>query len=444
MKYLKSFKLFEAVNENNYYYFTNNIKSILTMNKILLSSHLGTVVDRSNKFFFLSVSRSPDASAGYGRFNYSRIVLDKDKLKSDFKLISYDYWQDKNPEKLPAFKNLQNGNGDMKSLQREINMRNEFEDRLISDKPNIDNVSKYIKRIDILFPEQRHINTLDNNIIYEEINLCKKLNIPVFVYENKNDMTYSKNSITDTIKYVETEEKEYESPYKDRDTFSHYNELVALFFYDKKYLDNYDLFEHDIKKYLNDNKLDIVIDIHKTFDRMRTLGYSGGMDMIYGIEADLHTYFKNGNNGKFRDVVGFFIKQMKKLGINSLRELKDLKINGLRPKHLPKKDWSAIYQLSKVEYNYDTEKYDTYIPVPNEDLFKDLRNFYYNIWKYNGQFDNEDFDKIYDIDKNNKPISMFINYLFNKYTAEKAIDKIESSGYSDYDKLYNYKVIKIK
>lgn len=429
MKYLK---YFESVNDRFLYHFTGNIKKILETNRINLSSHLGTRVDKSDKFFFLSLSRTPDPFAGYGRLGgdtgSSRIVFAIDKLKQNFKLIPFDYWQQRNVETLPAFKDLKTGKGSFKELNYQINMRNEFEERLVSDKSYIDNISKYIERIDLIGePSNKKHNALHNNNLYSEIQLAKKLGIKVFVYKNKKDMMYAKNDIIDKIKYQETDEE----PYIDYDTrqgkdrFNHYEDLVALFIYDKKYFEDYDLFKEDLENYLEKYKLKLNLDPNKVHEKLRSLSYRS-RDFLPSIEADFHNYFKGGYSGKLRDIIGIFISQMKKLKVQSIEELMELKINGIRPKSQPKKNWSKIYALSKAEWNSEEEKYD-YEELPNSYLFKDY-HIHFSTWQYGGYIPDEDWHKLHAIEQNDGTIGDILNFIFGKYIDNMAIKIIEDSG----------------
>ena len=120
----------EGTNRGEVYYYTNNIKEILSSNKINLSSNLGSDRDKfGNRYFFLSLSRTPGVNIGYGKNSNYRLVLDGNKLNQNFKSIPVDYWK---------------GN----SVRYEVEY--EYEDRIITDKPVINNISKFIIRIEIV------------------------------------------------------------------------------------------------------------------------------------------------------------------------------------------------------------------------------------------------------------------------------------------------------
>ncbi len=171
--------------------------------------------------------------------------------------------------------------------------------------------------------------------------------------------------------------------------------------------------------------------------------YRGSRDVVPSLEAALHNYFRGGYSGKFRDIVHILVNQMKKLQVKTISELMEIKVNGKRSKNYIKKDWSKVYQLAQYHKEYwSEEETATYEPVSNDTVFKDLKGFYYNTYKYGGQFDYEDYEKISQIESGGKPISDFLNYVFNRYTEEVAIKKIEASGWDEYSKRKEYKIIK--
>lgn len=110
----------------------HNAVKILTENKIRLAAAVGSQWDnkfQKGKIFFLSTSRSKTNK--YKEGSDSNVVyfhLNGNKLNNNFKGTQVNYW----------------GNDTLAS--------DEFEDRLITDQPIIDNIKKYITRVDILLP----------------------------------------------------------------------------------------------------------------------------------------------------------------------------------------------------------------------------------------------------------------------------------------------------
>ena len=442
MRYLKY--LNEGFGGEYYYHYTNRLIDILKSDQLNLSSTLGTSGDRlTKKFFFLSLTRTPNREIGYGRHSRFRIVFDAKKLKSRYKIIPVDYWQNKNPADYPAFKNMQVGKQTLKDLNSEMNMRNEYEERLVSDRSYIKGIFKYIDHIDMILEK-------NNNSIKKIIELCKQNNIKYFVYANDKDMLMSRNAITSDIEVGEDEPYEIDNTnWRNGDRFGDYEYFLAILLYDEKYIQDYDLLDEDLKAFLKKHNMENIgvrsgTSTYSVHDRMRSV-YYGNRDVVPAIEAELHNYFKGGYSGKFRDIVHLLVSQMKKLQVKTISELLDIKVRGRRPKDFPKKDWSAIYQLSKYHKEYwADEEPGTYEPIPNDTLFKDLRHFYYMSFGYGGQFDKDEFEIIYQIDKGDKPVSNFINYIFNRFTEEVAIKKIEATGWDEHSKRDEYKVVKIK
>jgi hypothetical protein len=178
---------------------------------------------------------------------------------------------------------------------------------------------------------------------------------------------------------------------------------------------------------------------------MRTL-YYGSRDAIEALKDDLHNIFKSGEGDKIRDVVHILTNEMNKVKATSLDEYRDYKVNGLKTPKTPKKDYSKIYELFKLERKWDENhnKYMySYVSVPNGELLKNLENFRYNTYKYMGSYTDAEFYAIVAISEKDGSVSKFINYLFNRYLPEFAIRKIEDSNFDHYEHKLLYKITKI-
>jgi hypothetical protein len=371
----------------------------------------------------------------------SRIVFNRSKLKSRFQIVPYNSWGDdwsgKNVQNLDAFKN----NRPQKEINYELNQRYEYEEWLFSDKPVIENASYYIERIDLLVRGDREDNSYNNNYINRVVNYCDELGIKVCVYKSREDMSYGRNA----IKAPEYVDMGYHHSDKDRDGVNFaWTGFIALILYDRKYIDDYDLCKDAIEKFVSENGLPEV-KVFSVHEKMRDLALNN-KDSVASLICDVHNFFMDGKSGIIRDKIHLLTSEMKKYDCRSIDELVKCKVSGIRPMHLPKKDWSSIYQLGKYykEYWGEDDSPVTYNPISNDNEFKSLRSFYYQTYGYSGQFDQDDFKAINSIDNEGKPISNFINYIFNKYTVKKGIEKIENTGYDNHDKIYNYKVIPIK
>jgi hypothetical protein len=298
--------------DNVLYHFTsiNALAKILKNNQINLSSSLGTQADAfSKKIFFLSTARTSSPKVGYARNRSVRITFNSDKLKSNHEIKPIDYWQRKAPDKQPSFNNpSQAGN-----YKWEIESSFEYEDRILSDKPIIENANKYIISVDII----KNGDNLNNEIL-SIIEMCKGFNIPIQIYENVDDMVSKKNQVLNIEPFDRSDD--YNIDNSERDSFYHYDTFFALLLYDKKYLNNYDLFKADFEKYLKEQNIEVKVDPYKTYDVLINLGY-GLNDSIEGLKANLHNYFKGsvGGNNRFRKIVLLLTRQMKRYGVKSHR-----------------------------------------------------------------------------------------------------------------------------
>ena len=160
------------------YHFTYipHLRNILKYNKFATSTNLGSNADASKdkgKFFFFSTQRTKGMS-GYAQHhgNNVAIVLDGRKLNYTFKGFATDYWNWS--KKRSDYSDVSSYNN---ALQSEEN-----EDRIVTNKPYIDNANKYIIEIHVLIiPEH------NNQEGIEEINnLCQGYNIPIYFYLDDN------------------------------------------------------------------------------------------------------------------------------------------------------------------------------------------------------------------------------------------------------------------
>jgi hypothetical protein len=285
-----------------HYTYTNRILKILSDNKINLSSNLGSDEDQfGNKLFFLSLSRTPGVNIGYGVYNNLRLVLDGNKLNQNFKSIPVDYW-----------KGNWKGN---KSNDNEY----EYEDRILSDKPTIDNISKYIIRIEVV-TDGKSIELF--NKISE---LAKQRNIPIFFYENKKDLRLKQNNINFEIEDTPNTSQNIQDVYK----YEYNTELVAILsivLYEKDILDN----EKALEK--NFNKLTELYNLPK-LNLAEIKGYMEEMsnsnstrkNIIITLKEQLKTYFRRGKGDEFRNWIKILTNEMKKFKVTSIEDLVKLK-----------------------------------------------------------------------------------------------------------------------
>ena len=161
------------------YHFTSlkNLENILKTNRFYASVSLaGSEANLSrNNLFYFSTTRNKTRRIHISRT--VRIKLDGRKLSQKYKAFPVDYhWETANEPDNPDYKpkNAKNPNFNI----------SEFEDRIVLNKPYIEDANKYIINIDILSEDTSEI------IIYE----CGKHNIPVSFYKNSKDFIAGQNA----------------------------------------------------------------------------------------------------------------------------------------------------------------------------------------------------------------------------------------------------------
>ncbi len=156
------------------------ILKILENNKLTTIAAMGSDSDydiNKNKFFYLSTTRSK--SSGYKRTR-AKIVLDGRKIKQRYEITPVDYWQDEKSDKKSKRSYIRS----MQSLEQE--------DRIITDKPSIANAKNYILGIHIYLEYKESnlplsVTPILNDIDRKIIDICEKENIPIFIYDNKQN-----------------------------------------------------------------------------------------------------------------------------------------------------------------------------------------------------------------------------------------------------------------
>lgn len=182
------------------YHFTSisNALKIAEEDALFLQSSLEgySNTSNSNKLFYLSTTRTKYQSFGYSRKfsdNSARIEFDGDKLNNDFSANPYNYWGDDMGK--PTY--LKNDNKGFTTDKQE-HVRDEAEDRLLSDKGVIEPAHKYIKRIDIILTDTSENNR--TNYLNARNLLTSRYSSIVFIYNNLNDFNkQSDNTINKQI-----------------------------------------------------------------------------------------------------------------------------------------------------------------------------------------------------------------------------------------------------
>ena len=393
--------------EEYHYTYLSYLLKIMQSDTLNLSSNIGTSADAiGGKFFFLSLSRTGSPKLGYnaGYNGLARIVFDGNKLNNNFKSIPVDYWGEK---------------------QRKF----EYEDRIITDKPVINNISKYIKRLDIV----TDFSEVEVHRIKQLFELAESKNVAINVYGSSNDMVKRTNLMNDKIKSIENnyDDDGYDSKWEG----VNFNYLFAILMFSREYIKEggYENFKSDFEKFALANGVEGV-NIEDIYDNIRKLTYSSHQrDVNTALTSDIHNYFKRGASGKFRQYVTLLVRDLRKWGVTSIADLINIKVDGVKPKG-PFKDYTDTFLLYQNDYNDNWEVHDN---EPLEDT-----NVHFKGMEYGGLLPINDIYKLYDYKKEYKTVYEYINYLLNKYTFEKVQEIVYTSNYNQYSDVYKFKLVK--
>jgi hypothetical protein len=304
------------------YHFTYipHLVNILSMDKFATSSNLGSAADSwkdKGKYFFFSTQRSKGKS-GYGR-NHGNVclVLDGKKLNQRYKGFPTDYW---NWSKSP--KDYDNKSNYIQALQS-----SELEDRIITDKPYIENAKQYIIGIHILSGNEYRSflkkAVLDN--ILQQVG-----NIPIYFYDDENSF-----KLLDTRKAINVNDINLLDPDEDYDNLDRSLEPLRYFRYIAPIIiyKNTEA-EESIKNLLNKflesvNKTDGFESAWKDIqDNVKKFGGSWGYndDVYRSLSADIHN-MRGNPNPYFREMLKLLITDIKNYNVKTLKDYVHKKLN---------------------------------------------------------------------------------------------------------------------
>jgi len=331
MNYFKIIKeeiknyLTEGLSKIVYHYtYISHLISILEMNKFVTSSNLGSSWDEiksGNKFYFFSTSRAK-GSSGYGnRHGNVVLVLNGDKLNQRYKAIPVDYW------------NYSKKRSDYYSDSEYINALKslELEDRIITNKPYIDNAKDYIMEIHILvnFNNKRYFNKeVINNII-------KNTKIPIYFYKEEKSFQLqdkSKSISPELLELPDKYESEFSEYYTDENIKKRLVSYIKEFFikispiliYKNGNMKN--KIENLLKKIVNEyNVNDEYIEIlNKIENKVKEIPFYYD-DIFHVAKAEIHN--ERGNPNKYiRELLNILIFDIKKIGAKNLNDYFRIKL----------------------------------------------------------------------------------------------------------------------
>lgn len=193
------------------YHFTHlgSFLNILDEDKFNISTNIGTPADletSKGKFFFFSTTRSK--KSGFTKGNV-KLVLNGQKLSQRYKSFPMDYWNySTNPK---DWGDVENNPRDRAAYKQALQSK-ELEDRIVTDKPTIDNASKYILVVHILLDDYT-ISYTKKTAIQRMINIAKEKKLPLYFYNQKENWLNQTKTI-DPLSlegYRDDAEEEYKS-----------------------------------------------------------------------------------------------------------------------------------------------------------------------------------------------------------------------------------------
>ena len=397
---LDKFLMKEALSSKVYHF--TSIKSafnILKTNEMFCQSSLATASDDySDKYkFYVSFTRVKSPKEGFGynsykRKSFARIEFDGDKLNNNFNGRPVDYWNNdsltnkrkymKDVTNQKAYKYVPydgNDNVDAKDMNGVYNydfkypkedsplyasfdgkiykkeqiipneiqhhIFNETEDRIQTNKPIIENINKYITRVDILI--DRNSENKDDIVYARNLSFSKF----VFVYDNMKDfIMQSENTVNKEIQNDESIENKIDL-YKNVLRLSQ-NDYIGLL---SSYLMLLTIDEQDMNK-----KFKLVSNI---LDNGNLGKYKGKViknisshrwginieDCINSLEASAQNTSKEPTR-EGQEVLHFITSSMRKLGYKSFRDMYR-KIKERNSKKEPKIDTESRRKFTILEIN---------------------------------------------------------------------------------------------
>lgn len=289
------------------------ILDMLQKNKINTIAAIGSDSDykiNKNKFYYLSTTRSK--SSGFKKSD-SKIVLDGRKLKQRYKITPVDYWNWPKSDKDDTSTYISS----MQSLEQE--------DRIITDKPSIPNAIDYILGIHIYV--RNKIGTTVKNII----DICEENNIPIFIYDNQQNLynqikpiDYTNYEYEDDNSDMEKDSARLKTPFLTIGSYlafnddNLYNEIVKYLDDDSK-IEQFDNFFEDFKRNLKFKSNDIPYESKLFKGEIARIQSDSSNDSRFILDL----LRKNMRKNKVTNLVDFI--KIKRFGKQSLKKLDDYK-----------------------------------------------------------------------------------------------------------------------
>lgn len=283
----------------------------------------------SNKKFYISTTRNKTPYEGFGYHSHGgcRIELDGDKLNSNFEGKPVNYWgssdvlNNKYSYIRKAEKGIKHPSGEMYGdIQHHTD--DEMEDRLFTNKSKIENISKYINRVDILLDE-KDIEEKSKFLKYAVYMSMYFRN--VFLYDDEKAFSLQTDkTINDKFKdYYDSSNVEYsltQDRYNNgfRNAAGLISNMCALWLlYNGEY--NIRQCASKVGKFLSDNGLNKYI--REVIKHIKNdYGYSDVRSIINTIDANSHNMSKTPTEDG-QNALEFIGKILNKWGCNTWRDV---------------------------------------------------------------------------------------------------------------------------
>jgi hypothetical protein len=363
----------------------NALLNIIKSNKILLSSSMGTSADSYGGLYFLSFSRTKNVNLGFSKNPV--VTIEFSNLSNNYKGKSIDYWQWPN---LTAQKRSES---------------NEYEDRIFSNKPYLENLDRYITHIDIILTDAFRYTNNYNKTLNEIKNSSNILKDRIRVFKDGKDYQLNKFTLIDNIEFSEVQDSGYDFT-KRFDLRLLEQVLTIKLINDPKLEDNEYVREYIlnyINKFndlganvnINDKVMGIVYDIKNKIPYLER-----DQDFIASMQSNIHNLVKNSTKTEINyEILRILSDEMNKYKVNNIISLIKAKKGEIKDKKL---DYSTKYSLGYVSYD--------------KTILIDNNNESSLSWHLLNKYER---DKLldYGYPVTNKNI---INYLFNNYTESNA------------------------
>jgi len=319
----------ENVSDIVYHYtYTPYLINILETNKFVTSSNLGGTADAKydkGRFFFFSTQRTKGKS-GYASKTGTNvgIVLDGRALNQNYKGFPMDYWQ---------YSKKRSDWDDDSGYQQALGS-SELEDRVVTNKPYIDNASKYILEIHVFV----NINHFVKPTLVDIESKATKYDIPIYFYTDLNDFQLQNKAKAVQVEQIDVAEKSDDYNREEREKINSsmlydFEQIAPLLLYknDKMNADVMQVLRQSIgvDEKSDDGKLALYQNISKKInDKLKRYDYRNEYD------EDMYKYLKSmiknnrGNaNPEFRTLLKYLVDDMRSRKTTDLRKYFQSKFN---------------------------------------------------------------------------------------------------------------------